>query len=178
MVDQEIYNLVYTFRDAVIAALNANRFNNDINFKHFPKRCCGDTCCLLAEFLLSNGYKTIYVWGDYQDQSHAWLVLKDFRVKEPIRCYYEPPMEIRDILNTYSNNAYINPIDITKYEENDLADGIIIDITSDQFGEEPVYIGYTNSFYKKFSFVKAVENNTLSTSRLKCLYRTIMEFIN
>lgn len=42
--------------------------------------------------------------------------------------------------------------DIQNYEEANLTNGLIIDITADQFGEAPIYVGQIDCFHKKFDF--------------------------
>lgn len=75
----EIKGLVNQFRNAINAAKDAGEFDNDFSFCRFPRGCCGDASCLLAQYLLKNDIKTYYVCGTYRDditesiQSHAWL---------------------------------------------------------------------------------------------------------
>lgn len=69
-----IMQLVKQFRDAIDSAKAAGEFQKDYSFYNFPRGCCGDTCDLLAQFLLEHGIKTYYVWGIYNQQTHAWLL--------------------------------------------------------------------------------------------------------
>lgn len=177
MISSTLCELVHQFRSAIIAARDDRRFCNDIAFYNFPYACCGDASYLLAKYLKSKGVETVYVWGEKLDQSHAWLVVKDHRVKEPTPRFYEAPDNIKDILNLYSNDAYNEPINITHYEEDDLINGIIIDITADQFGEKPIYIDYMDEFHKRFIFVAAHDYRGLWDGRLRELYHTIMEYV-
>lgn len=162
MTEQTIFELAQAFKAAAESARDAGMFRDDICFRHFPVGCCGDTCNLLASFLLSHGIETIYVCGTYRGQSHAWLVLKDNRVKEPTPEFYYPDKRHIHILGQYGGEVSC-PIDITRYKARDLTYGLVIDITADQFGEPSVYVGIRNSFYKRFTFdfahvCKGVEN--------------------
>lgn len=177
MDDEKIYNLVRQFREAIMNARDADLFQGDIVFERFPKACCGDTCYLLAEFLHFKGIDTIYVCGDDKGQSHAWLVVKDWRIKSPEPSFYDAPDEIVDLLNNYSGGAYKEPIDITHYVEDDLIEGLIIDITADQFGEVPVFVNCMDDFHRRFEFEMAQDYVDLSNGRLRNLYRKILRFI-
>lgn len=81
MNQRNIIELASSFRQAIERAQSAGEFNKDISFGVFPRRCCGDTSCLLGHFLLKNGIQTRYVCGNYYGddceygQSHAWLEL-------------------------------------------------------------------------------------------------------
>lgn len=76
-----IEQLVTQFRSAIDCALEAGEFDNDSIYRRFPCGCCGDTCELLAQYLLNKGIKTDYVcgyyWGtaDENVQTHAWLLI-------------------------------------------------------------------------------------------------------
>lgn len=177
MTDRSIRRIVNQFRAAIDNAKQDNLFHGDICFARFPNGCCGDTCYLLAEYLQSKGIDTVYVCGDYQGQAHAWLVIKDHRVRKPEPQFWNAPNEIRDILNIYSNNAYSSPIDVTHYKEQDIINGLIVDITADQFGYLPVFVDYIGLFHKQFEFKFAHDFNSLGNTRLKHLYSTIMECI-
>ena len=71
--DNAICKIATQFRVAIEAARDANFFTRDLVFWNFPRGCCGDTCDMLAEHLRRRGVKTIYVCGDDNGQSHAWL---------------------------------------------------------------------------------------------------------
>ena len=78
----ELLHLVCSFRNALEAASAAGEFNHDCAFWGFPNGCCGDTCDLLGQYLISHGIKTGYtsgVWSgpNYKCYTHAWLVNKD-----------------------------------------------------------------------------------------------------
>ena len=75
--------LASAYRAAICSAHQDGRFVNDIPFKSFPQGCCGNTCYLLAEHLRQVGINTIWYSTERRDWSHAWLVVKDERVKEP-----------------------------------------------------------------------------------------------
>lgn len=177
MHDRDIFELASQFKTAIVLAHNRNSFSRDISFSHFPRGCCGDTCYLLAAYLRSKGIFTLYVWGDCKGQSHAWLVLKDCRVKTPTPQFYETPTEIREIVRRYGGSISENPVEIIRYEESDLDNGLIIDITGDQFGEDSVYVGRLDTFHRRFMFESAHEIEGLTDYRLQNLYRIISNFL-
>ena len=55
--------------------------------------------------------------------------------------------------------------------------GVIVDITADQFGEPPVYVGLENNFYRQFDFGNAEDYHRLGTERLYELYQTIIMYM-
>lgn len=174
-----MYELVMKFRKAIIEAKDDNCFIDDNIFNDFPRGCCGDTCYLLAEYLQASGIETIYVCGEDKDQSHAWLVVNNEMIKEPTKQFYEYPNEIKNVLANYGCTEYEGPIDITCYKADDVAKGLIIDITADQFGEDEVIINYMGNFHSNFDFKFAHEQNGLGNNyRLKWLYNIIMRYIN
>lgn len=65
------------------------------------------------------------------------------------------------------------------YEETDLCNGLIIDITSDQFEgyDNPVYVGYMDEFHKSFDFVQAVDCDGVDEGRRSILYRVIASYL-
>lgn len=175
MNDTVIVGLAKRFRSYIETARETGLFSKD-TFNYFPKGCCGDSSCLLAEFLRSKGIDSIYVWSeDNTGQTHAWLVVKDDRVTVPVPQFLEIPDEIRTVLNSYSNEAYATPVDISHYEEYDVENGLIIDITADQFGEVPVYVDYIGGFHRRFEFQAAHDFEGLGDSRLIDLYKKIMQ---
>ena len=169
-----IIELVQAFRAKLDYAYNEGLFSNDIIFHRFPKGCCGDTCYLLAEYLKVHGIQTIYVCGLFHNQSHAWLVIKDNRIHVPAPKYYTMPDEIRKVLELYGEEASNEPVDISKYEDSDLSNGILIDITADQFGQSPLYVGPMDLFHQKFTFDFAYDYNGFGNERLSHLYDLIM----
>lgn len=70
-------------------------------------------------------------------------------------------------------------IDITRYEETDLENGLIIDITGDQFDDfdEPVFIGMADTFHRTFHFNQAHDYTELGDHRLHYLYRIVEEYL-
>ena len=177
MDEKYIVTLAERFRNGIEKARDAGCFENDIIFSNFPRGCCGDTSYLLGEYFRFKGIETIYEWGDYQGQTHAWLVVKDSRVKTPKHRCLEMPDEIKEILNRYSNGASCKPVSTTYYEIADLEMGVIVDITADQFGEPPVYVGLENNFYRQFDFGNAEDYHRLGTERLYELYQTIIMYM-
>jgi len=177
MNDIKIHRLVEQFRTAIEDARDVGSFIGD-TFNNFPNGCCGDTSCLLAEFLRSKRQESIYVCGeDYTNQTHAWLVIKDERVNIPSPDYLDVPGNILDVLNSYSNGAYSTPVDISHYTEDDVANGLIVDIAADQFGERPVYVGYSCDFYRRFEFREASDYTDLANCRLRKIYQTILQYL-
>ena len=178
--NNELSQFVEEFRSAIDKAKEHSEFANDISFYDFPRGCCGDTSELLACHLQRRGYETIYVCGLRGDQSHAWLVLIDNNVSKPEQKFLEVTDDIRDVLNLYSGNKYNEPVDITRYEAENVENGLIIDITADQFSEMknfPVYIGYMDNFHRDFEFDFAHEYNGLGNDRLEMLYRIICNYL-
>lgn len=177
MTDRMIYKIVKQFRVAIEDARNDGIFKRD-DFEHFPYRCCGDTSCLLAEYLLMKGQESIYVWGeDETGQTHAWLVIKDDRVNTPTPEYYSFPDEIKSVMSIYGSGDYNEPIDISHYIEEDLSNGLVIDITADQFGEASVFVGYLSDFYRRFEFRNASDYTGLGNSRLQRIYKSILNYL-
>lgn len=82
MIDGHIEQLAQKFRQAIEVARNDRSFVDDYCFKDFPSGCCGDTSYFLAEYLLQEGIETIWVSTQCDDWTHAWLVLKDSRVRK------------------------------------------------------------------------------------------------
>lgn len=72
-----LYILAKTFRDAIEKAQKAGDFYKDMVFCKFPAACCGDTACLLGQYLLEHNIESQYVCGNYYGddrcQSHAWV---------------------------------------------------------------------------------------------------------
>lgn len=89
------------FQQAIDAAYRAILFRDDFCFKDFPTGCCGDTSCLLAEYLLQKGIETI--WGSTQrdEWTHAWIVLKYGRVRKNI--IKSLPDNYLDLISAYRN---------------------------------------------------------------------------
>lgn len=170
----EIIALVKEFRSKMDYAFREGLFSADIVFRSFPKGCCGDTSDLLAEFLKNHGISTVYVCGTFRDQSHAWLVLKDSNICTPAPKYCIVPNEAKKLLGVYGEKIPDEPIDISKYEESDLVNGTLIDITADQFGQAPIYIGPMDCFHRKFIFDFAHDYRGLEPSRQFNLYHIIM----
>ena len=172
-----IYYYAAKFRKALDHARVEPLLSRDIVFRSFPRGCCGDTCYLLAEYLRKNDIETIYVVGEDGDQSHAWLVVKDNNILPPTPNTTELPEHIRVVLSNYSGKQYGTSIVNVNYTENDIEEGLIIDITADQFDQSPVYVDYLRSFHKRFEFVHAHDYDNLDSSRLKTLFKVVMKYI-
>lgn len=177
MTDRKIKEFSQTFKNAITEAKENDRFADDILFWRFPKACCGDTCYLLGEFLKRRGIDTIYVCGDFNGQTHAWLVVKDERVEEPIKYEYTVPDNVLGYFRSYAGGEIEQTIRSERYEEKNLINGLIIDITADQFGESPVYVGPMDSFHSNFIFMYAHDYNGIGTERLEGLLNVILDYI-
>jgi len=179
MTDMKIQELATKYRTAIEYAQRNGEFSSDIAFNRFPHACCGDTCYMLAEYLKRSGVETIWYSAERDGGTHAWLVVKDRRVKKPKQRSYSYPAEVWDALRTYGVENPEDPIDVTKYEEDDLTHGLIIDITADQFDDfdESVYVGKANGFHKSFEFSQANDYNGLSDGRLRSLYQIVEQYL-
>lgn len=105
-------------------------------------------------------------------------MLKDGRVKTPQKQLYAIPEKIEGILRQYGECVQQNGlIDTSHYTETDVEAGVLIDITADQFGELPVYVGIPDRFHKKFKFNFAHDMCLLKNDRLKSLYRKVSRFL-
>ena len=135
MTDHDVFQLAVVYRKAIEAARDDDRFVGDSSFAMFPRRCCGDTSCLLAEYLLSKGVNTVWCSGWRNDYSHAWLVVSDMRIRKPIPSSFCWPEEICPVVKRYGVTNPEIPIDNTHYEAEDIERGLLIDITGDQFDD-------------------------------------------
>ena len=180
MNDGKIYDLALCFRLAIESARDAGEFQKDITFYHFPRGCCGDASYLLAEFLHRHGVETIWVSME-KNGSHAWLVVKDKRVKQPRPTTYSWPKEMWETLRSYGMKYPEKSIDTTHYEKSDLENGLIIDITADQYPDYdiPVYVDLIDPFHEHYNFIQAHDYCGLNDldRRLEKLYRTIEKCI-
>ena len=205
MEDYQIEQLATRFRTAIEKANSAREYWAYNKFRDFPTGCCGYTSDLLAEYLLRHGIETLWVstafceqtlaWFDkkYHDsflpQSHAFLVVKDERVKKPTPRIKPAYHEEHLALITPYHSSSLDPLDsydTPEYKYEDLFDGLIIDITADQFKEKaknefkdyfkPVYLGCFNDFYKSLDFRGASEYKPLDVDELED-YRIIEKYI-
>ena len=179
MTDMRIKELASNFRKAFENAQREGEFGSDITFNRFPRGCCGDTCYLLAEYLKGFGVKTVWYSANRGRGTHAWLVVKDNRVKKPKRRFNSYPEKVCDVLRAYGVENPEVSIDVTKYEEADLSHGLIIDITADQFDGfyESVYVGKADGFHKSFEFGQAHDYDGLRDGRLCSLYRIVEQYL-
>lgn len=117
---KDIKQLVGQFRDAIDAAREAGEFQKDYSFYNFPRGCCGDTCDLLAAFLLAHGITTYYVWGIYKGQTHAWLLTGNHTIIDITGDQFHSRPEF---LN-YNESAYVGTADgfhnLFKYENRNI----------------------------------------------------------
>ena len=83
MNDYDLSLRVLCFRSAIEKAVADRQFINDCRFSHFPNGCCDDTCYLLSQYLMENGYSCEVVTGSYYDGNpnnnlnHSWIKLED-----------------------------------------------------------------------------------------------------
>ena len=173
MTYNRIISLVDNFRERIDYAQSKNLFVNTV-LEEFPVQCCGNASRLLAEFLRENGIETLWISSEEfgTDETHAWLVVKDDRINLPRSCYDGVPSNIMNLLSAYGgNNDSLSKA--TCYDASDVENGLIIDITGDQFGEPPIYVGYMDSFHRRFDFISAYEHEGLFDDELIELYQII-----
>ena len=175
MTDNRIRSLVNSFRKKIDRAQRKDLFVDTI-LEKFPIQCCGVTSRLLAEFLIGNGVKTLQIsaeeFGSYE--THAWLVVKDDRIDSPRSCFDDVPNNIIDLLSTYGRGNSESIRESTCYKKENIKNGLIIDITGDQFNEAPVYVGYMDDFHKRFDFAAAYEHEGLPNEEYAELYDIII----
>ena len=175
MTDNRIRTLVNGFRKRIDRAQSKNLFTDTL-LEKFPTQCCGYASRLLAEFLRENGIETLWISSEEfgTHETHAWLVVKDARTNSPRSCYDGVPSTIMNLLSSYGgNNDSLS--EATCYDAHDVENGLIIDITGDQFGEPPVYVGYMDRFHKRFDFISAYEHEGLFDDELIELYQIIIK---
>lgn len=175
MIDNKIRSLANNFRRKIDMA-QQNGLLVGTMMENFPVQCCGVTCTLLAEFLLDNGIETLWISSEEFEtqESHAWLVVKDERIDRPYLCYNDVPNDILGLFSTYGGGNPESFREDTNYEEQNVKNGLIIDITGDQFNEVSVYVGYTDNFHKRFEFLNAYEYEGLISNEYKKLYDIII----
>lgn len=156
-------------------AKNKNYFANSI-LEDFPVQCCGVASRLLAEFLYHNGIETLWISSEEFEtcETHAWLVVKDDRISVPRLSFCDVPDNMVDLLGLYGGITTESFRKSICYDEQDIENGLIIDITGDQFGEVPVYVGNMDRFHKRFDFVLAYEHEELFDEEYIELYEIII----
>ena len=165
------------FRKALDDASAEPLLSRDIAFRSFPQGCCGDASYLLAEYLRQNDIETIYVVGEDGDQSHAWLVVKDDRIEPPTPSITELPDHIRVTLSNYGGKIRESSIVNVNYTDKDIENGLIIDITADQFAQSSVCVDYLRAFHKRFDFLQAHDYDNLDSFRQRNLFNIVMKYI-
>lgn len=80
MGENELYQIAFHFREAIVAAKTNGEFNFRDRMHRFPGGCCDDTCDLLG-FYLWEKYRihTSQRNGYYEAEmtNHAWLITDD-----------------------------------------------------------------------------------------------------
>lgn len=179
MDDKTIYNYAKQFYLAMDSLRDSDVFKNDDVFRWYPRGCCGNIAELLAKYLLSKGIETVYVWGkDKTEQSHAWLVIKDEHVQETKKQeFYTTNNVMSEILILPDNNRINDKLAIREaiYTEADVQNDLIVDIGGTWLSGIPVYVGYKNKFYEKFSFETAHSFKELAENRLFQIYQAVLE---
>jgi len=175
MTDNRILALAKNFRQKIDRA-KSQGFLMGTMIEEFPKQCCGDSCRLLAEFLRDNGVETLWISAEEfgTHETHAWLVVKDDRIDFPRSCFDDVPNNIIGLLGKYGGGSSESFRESNCYEEQNIKNGLIIDITGDQFNETPVYVGYMDDFHKRFDFVAAYEHDGLLSEEYTELYEIII----
>lgn len=175
MTDNRIRSMVKNFRKKIDLAQSRGLFAGTM-LEEFPTQCCGIASRLLAEFLLGNGIETLWISAEEfgTQETHAWLVVKDYRIDPPRSCFDDMPNSIIDLLCTYGGGSSESIRESTFYEKQDIENGLIIDITGDQFNEVPIYVGYMDDFHKRFDFVAAFGHEGLLNKEYAELYEIIM----
>ena len=176
---EKVKKLSVNFRSAIDQAKELGEFDHYNDFSFFPSRCCGNVSYLLAYYLRLHGIETIWVSYRRADWTHAWLVVKDDRVSIPAPHVISFPDNIRKVFVQYGNPYYKTNTEFSFYREQDLRNGLIIDITGDQFDDYglPVYVGFKDHFHNTFEFVHAVDFITLSDERLSEIYKAIEVYL-
>lgn len=175
MTDNRMRSLVNSFRKKIDRAQRKDLFTNTM-FEGFPVQCCGIASRLLAEYLLNNEVETLWISAEEfgTHETHAWLVVKDDRIDSPRSCFDDVPNNIIGLLGKYGGGNSERIRESTCYEEQNIKNGLIIDITGDQFDEAPVYVGYMDDFHKRFDFVAAYEHEGLPNDEYAELYEIII----
>ncbi len=177
MTDNEIRQKALEFRGFIESAQNASLFHGD-TLDNFPYGCCGEASDLLAQYLKKYGVDTIYVhYHDCEDSGgHSWLVVKDQRVATPTKHIPGYQGEVLKLIKQYGGINTNEPINHYQYCEEDISEGLIIDITADQFFDFPVYVGYYGDGYKRFEFRFAEDCEGLKDKRECELYQNAINF--
>lgn len=178
MTDQHIKSLAIKYRNAIDAARCKGVLAGFGGFDDFPTGCCGVASYLLAEYLRRNGVETIWCSTRRGEWTHAWLVIKDRRVNKPTTYSFSLPEELKDTLVNYGIQQLEDLVNNVRYEAKDLENGLVIDITGDQFEDYDitVYVGTIDAFHQSFDFIQAVDFDVLDDNR-NCLYKIIEQFL-
>lgn len=157
-------SLVNSFRNAIDEAKGAGEFSCDTTFSRFPHGCCGDASDLLAQYLVDNRIQTWYVSGTHYPQ--------------------EGTEEQRwEGIQSHAWLTTKDPRITERYQ--------VIDISGDQFRNDPeyghydasTYVGPMDAFHRLFEVENrdVYENRGIDTlggtaiDRLWRLYRIITQ---
>lgn len=90
------------------------------------------------------------------------------------------PKELRVVIAGYGVEHPEEEVELRNYEAEDLQDGLMVDITEDQFDDYdiPVYVGGMDAFHRTFKFNQAHDYDGLvGDGRLVSLYETIEKYL-
>ena len=178
--DRKIEELAYKFRRAMEKARHNGEFRYEVYLKDFPVGSCGVTCDYLGVYLNDNGFSTYQISASYEERTHAWLVLDDSRIDheamEELMKQEELPPEIQDLYKQYGGDCFDATLS-PRLSEKAFQNGLIIDITGDQFGWVPVYVGpkaRRYSVYEQMGYYHVDE--TVACAR-DAIYNKIISYI-
>ena len=99
MTEELLYKHASRFRNAIVTAKNKGLFENDANLSRFPRCSCRDVSYRFANYLYQMGIHTIIVFTDDGNcGSHAWLIIKDYRVNAPQNRHFEYPEYLKETI--------------------------------------------------------------------------------
>ena len=87
------------------------------------------------------------------------------------------PNNIIGLLGKYGGGSSESFRESNCYEEQNIKNGLIIDITADQFDGVPIYVDYICDFYRQFEFRSANDFTGLGSARLRKIYQTILQYL-
>ena len=105
------------------------------------------------------------------------LIVKDDRIYNERECL-EIPDAVFGVWKSYGLSPESMIIEMAGHNEEDLLNGLGIDITADQFGKEPVCVGDWKRFEYEFKYKTAYEHKGLSDRRYRKLYDIITSLLS